>query len=145
MKINKDQFKSIVKECLLEILNEGLNFQPQRSQKLEVNESAKRSRPSDLISYSKQQPAPQQNLKKIKEQVNAVAGGDPIMASIFADTAKNTLPQMLKNESSHHVVMEGADPASRMAAMSSPVELFGEEMTDKWSALAFTPSSNKIK
>lgn len=143
MKINKEQFKSIVKECLLEILNEGLNVQAQ-SPKPKLDETSRRQKPSDLISYSKQQP--QQSLKKIKEQASAIAGGDPIMASIFADTAQTTLPQMLQNEGNPRATMiESNDPTDRLVAAANPIDIFGEEAADKWSTLAFAPSSNKIK
>lgn len=143
MKINKEQFKSIVKECLLEILSEGLGVQTQSS-KPKLDESSKRQKPSDLISYAKQQP--QQSLKKIKEQASAIAGGDPIMASIFADTAQTTLPQMLQNEGNPRATMiESNDPTDRLVASANPIDIFGEEAADKWSTLAFAPSSNKIK
>lgn len=143
MKINKEQFKSIVKECLLEILSEGLGVQTQSS-KPKLDESPKRQKPSDLISYAKQQP--QQSLKKIKEQASAIAGGDPIMASIFADTAQTTLPQMLQNEGNPRATMiESNDPTDRLVAAANPIDIFGEEAADKWSTLAFAPSSNKIK
>ena len=143
MKINKEQFKSIVKECLLEILNEGLNVQAQ-SPKPKLDETSRRQKPSDLISYAKQQP--QQSLKKIKEQASAIAGGDPIMASIFADTAQTTLPQMLQNEGNTRTAMiESNDPTDRLVAATTPIDIFGEEAADKWSTLAFAPSPNKIK
>lgn len=149
MKINKEQFKHIVKECLLEILSEGIGqgVQPQLSQKPRVNETVKRpSASSDLISYGKKQQQPQQDLKKIKEQASALAGGDPIMASIFADTAKTTLPQMLQNESNPRAAMvESNDPTDRLVASATPIDIFGEEAADKWSTLAFAPTSNKIK
>jgi hypothetical protein len=145
MKINKEQFKSIVKECLLEILSEGLNVQSQNVARPKIDEGHKRQRPSDLISYAKQQ-QPQQSLKKIKEQVSAVAGGDPVMASIFADTAQTTLPQMLQSEKSPRSSMvESNDPTDRLVASASPIDLFGEEAADKWSTLAFASAPNKIK
>ena len=66
--------------------------------------------------------------------------GNPTMAAIFADTAAKTLPNMLAND-------RGGSQSSGVSSIEqingTPEQVFGEEMTQKWAALAFMDGSNK--
>lgn len=140
--MNRSELKSIVKECLVEILMEGVGTKT--APKAKVNETSVRSalkqdekpkpnrnRPGlDFIHHGT--PARQQAAQPREPLVSfakELAGGNDVMASIFADTARNTLPQQGMNESSrpgNPVVDTGIDP----------MEMFSS--SKNWEFLAFS-------
>lgn len=125
-KVTKSQLKSIVKECLLEILKEGLgnsllNINQETTVPKNVSEKLTRKSPSGSL------------LTAIK----AESRGNPIMAEIFADTAANSLPQMLSERS-------GNSPSADEKFYGNPEDVFGDEVSSKWANLAFSnPVKNK--
>jgi hypothetical protein len=142
MRITKVQLKDIVKECLIEILAEGMGSSTSAS----ISETAKNKTRSAPIRSST---VLKQNASKIKIQSNALkeairleSGGNDIMASILADTAKKTLPMMLENERSKVTPSVGGT-VERVVASHDPQELFGEETASKWADLAFMGLSKK--
>ena len=125
-KVSRSVLKSLVKECLVEILSEGLvgaNEQIQESKKV-----AAKKKP---ISRRKK-PAPKRDV--IPETIKGVTD-DPLMQSIFADTARTTLREQIGAESNKRVV--GGDAASIAADAAEPNELFGEAAAN-WAHLAFS-------
>jgi hypothetical protein len=124
-KITKSQLKKIVKECLVEILNEGLSgalvsSEVETTVPKNVSERAQK-RPSDALATA----------------IKAEARGNPVMAQIFADTAKNSLPKMLS---------ERSDSISDQEQFyGTPEEAFGEDVSSKWANLAFSPISKNKK
>lgn len=143
MKIDRNELKSLIKECLVELLAEGLGGG--------LNESL-RAKP---IRGSAMQPPPRRHNPQLDrrvtspiaqhsaltEAVRASAGGNPIMADILADTAMTTLQSQINAEGRGGAAHGGGDAASLMVANSNPEELFGEETTSKWADLAFASSS----
>jgi len=138
MKITKTQLKNLVKECLLEVLAEGLGSEAQvisetRAVAKKTKKRARAARPSalDKIKFDK-------NLdQKISSTVEGITK-DPIMQSIFTDTAKTTLQEQLQH-SSTVPVPPGADRATHAAAASNPTDLF--EGSSNWAMLAFDETS----
>lgn len=136
MAITKGQLKSIVKECLLEILSEGIGT----SSAKEVFESKKQVKNiAPPAKMTKGQPAPTQFLK---EAIKREAGGNPVMADILADTAMTTLPSMLENDRSK-VVAQPTGVVEKVVAAATPDQLFGEEVASKWASLAFMDPPKK--
>lgn len=140
MGITKGQLKSIVKECLIEILAEGMGPNTKETV-LEAAKSVKSSERKQTVHHSS---ALQQNASRvrvnssaIKEAIKREAGGDNIMASILADTAANTLPTMLENDSVRISSPRPTGAVERVVASASPEDLFGEEAASKWADLAF--------
>jgi len=140
MKTTRDQLKALVKECLLEILSEGLGSVAPKRQA--VTESVGRPvvRPKPRTS-SLDQPVRQQS-DALKRAIIAESGGNPALAEILADTAATTLQTMLAND------RPGAPPpptgtAERAVAGSTPEELFGEDTTSRWANLAFADAPSK--
>lgn len=145
MKTTRDQLKNIVKECLIEILAEGMGSARQ------VNESLTRA---NNPTYGRQQTRmapvepPQQSIA-LKEAIKREAGGNKVMESILADTAKRTLPNMLRSgdastgmDSNQQVA--GTPGAGIPQFNGTPEQVFGEEVASKWADLAFSdPRSRK--
>jgi len=126
MKVTKNVLKTVVKECLIEILSEGFSLSQTKSQSNindTINEAkrAPRRKTSDLIKFE----------NRVKETSQSLTS-DPVLSSIFEDTAKTTLQEQLNTPSS----VSAGDRAAYAAATNDPADLFGES-ADKWASLAF--------
>lgn len=188
MKLAYNDLKSLVKEALVEILQEGLGGlltrgNPVASQNYEDEEEivqpTVRQKPSPMQSRApgSMKPVQQQQMSQVptltsmyeaktlqkmgnqlnqqkmsnqkqaskvpikKESINNLTD-DPLMAQIFADTAKTTLQEQISAESrngigamTHHDLMiEG----------SEPMDLFGD-VANNWANLAFSAEDLKKK
>lgn len=138
-KVKRSVLKEIVKECLLEILFEGIDSEPGYQEEEPIREARKprASRPSprrDLAAAvqetqrrTKVQRQPRVDMTK--EAVSELTD-DPMMASIFADTAQTTLQEQ----------REGRKPNVDNA---SAIVDHAEDMSDifegagNWAAIAF--------
>lgn len=136
MKLTKSDLKAVVKECLLEILQEGLGSALDGQQKmpgLQPTVFSEKSRMSQVESMKKT-PA-------LREAIKREAGGNKIMESIFADTAASTLPKMLHNEGRKQPVSTGT--AEQIVSAVNPEDIFGSDVASKWADLAFMGSNKK--
>lgn len=122
MKVSRNQLKSVVKECLMEILAEGLlhgeGMVPQKKSKKRraIKESA----------------APENNEFEmaVRKTVNGLTS-DSVMSSILADTAKTTFQDQLQAEKSPRSV------GSTMNESTSDLgDAFGDS-ANRWASLAF--------
>jgi len=154
-KISKNQLKLIVKECLLEILQEGLGS-AQRQQRpaqdtssfyesknvrpvaqKQVSNKQQRVSPLDMpaSTHSGRAPSP-----ALVQAIKTESRGNPIMADILADTAMNTLPKMMSN-GDMMMAESSSSNASRLTQQEqfagTPEEVFGEDVASKWANLAF--------
>lgn len=144
MKISKSDLKQIVKECLIEILAEGLGSStyPQqmgsRPPSMGNNVVPARKIAENTSYGSKPQsfePSP---------GVALLAAARPDMASIFEDTARTTYQTQTSAEKGMDMAAMRGDMAAKVASAATPDQLFGEESMSKWADLAFMPSSKKI-
>ncbi len=141
-KVSRSLLKGLVKECLVEILAEGLassepitESTPRRTKRSHVSR-APRKHPTDLMTLT-------EDSKKmnhaVQQSISAVAAGDSVMQDILADTASRTLPQMVAadNKGSSQMVerMARGDQATRAMATTDPMDLF--EGSSNWATLAF--------
>jgi len=140
MKITKSELKSIVKECLVEILGEGLGLNAD-SPKSVVN----RQPSAPLSDNLRRQPPPQKMFSpSLKETIRREAGGNKVMEDIFADTAASTLPAFLQNDGKSPVpAAAGGGLVEQVVARANPEDLFGDDVTSKWASLAFMDSPLK--
>ena len=132
-KLTKEVLKGIVKECLVEILSEGLMGKeasgPRRTQKTQKKRApSKRSHPTNP------------GFDKKVQQTTRALTQDPMMAAIFEDTARTTLQEQIQNEASpiahRHDLTSGEGEGA-----GAPVDsLF--EGSSNWAALAFTEKKN---
>ncbi len=138
-KLSREKLKKImgplVKECLVEILQEGISgvnmSQPNRSSVTESRELKtlqRRKKATDNIKFE----------KAVKSSAESLSQ-DPIMQSIFADTAKTTLQEQ------YSAGTPGAGAVTTSAASNpsapSPEEVFPG--AQNWSELAFGPPRKK--
>ena len=131
-KVTRGDLKGIVKECLIEILAEGL-LADGTTQMLETP-----TRPKKKRSAPKTRVPRVQHEQVIQEAVSGLTS-DPLMADIFSDTARGTLQEQMEAESGGMGAVPG-DVASRQVAAAAPDDLFGEA-AEKWAALAFAGPS----
>ena len=149
-KLTKNQLKDIVKECLVEILEEGLSNSMGSSHLIESSRSTPKNNKStsrakrqpqrklhrhlDSVSYNQEAPQNDRFEESISNTVQNLTS-DPIMASIFSDTARTTLQEMSSAESS------GQGRPSQMESVApgkdiSDIDIFSGA-SQNWAALAF--------
>lgn len=133
-KMTKTDLKNIVKECLLEILSEGIG---QTQKDLIENKRHKENIQQNVNSTNSRRPA-----SHLMNAVKLESGGNKIMASILADTAASTLPKMLEGEGRRGAMPTSGGAAEQLVASAEPEELFGESAS-RWANLAFMESSPK--
>lgn len=170
-KKTKTALKVIVKECLIEILAEGLvgnkqaTINESRELRGNLQETNERilaqkniSTPKSRISSRSHSERPKSYLEnitmgiddhkneseisEIKSKVSHLAKDD-IMADILTDTAMTTLREQA--ESGRHNgpgVKTAGDQAAKIVDQSDPSELFGGASSN-WANLAFAPSARK--
>lgn len=133
-KMSRGALKSLVKECLFEILLEasdestGQPMLESRKRKSAAKRQQKsQNRPAlDSVKFGAEQPKRSLDVSHIT--------ADPIMAAIFQDTASTTLVEQAAAEKGKLVA--GGDAAALKASQSDPSSLFGEA-SKNWAALAF--------
>ena len=132
-KLSRSALKGIVKECLVEILSEGLSgnaldLNEGYSRKPQASRRKTRTRndhgnraPVDTVSFNS---AVDNTVKKVTN--------DPVMAALLADTATTTLQeQYAAGEPGASVSEEG------VALESQGADIFGEA-SQNWAQLAFS-------
>lgn len=144
MKLTKNDLKQIVKECLVEILSEGMGASLPTVNEIKKQIPKKR----DVMPHSSavlRQNAERARMPSnaLKEAIKIESAGNPIMASILADTAANSLPSMLESDVPGKFTPMPTGTAERVVASAAPEDLFGEEVASKWANLAFAPSPKK--
>ena len=148
---SKKALKNIVKECLIEILAEGLvgsnqaTISESRELRGTMQEYHEKSTSRRISEQGRDQSvqtsqASQTTQKKSSYLDNIKAGIDPIMNDILADTAMTTLREQKEGRgTAGPSVMASGDQAAKIVNQSSPEELFGSQSAN-WANLAFAPS-----
>lgn len=145
MKMTKGELKSLVKECLVEVLTESFGIN-RSSGTYESNTSPKgqqmklNNRNPSFTTNKKVLDSPIRENKVIESTIKT---GDPVMDAIFADTARTTLPTLVEAENNKHTYQPHGS-IERIVAESEPEALFGEDAAAKWADLAFGDFSKKV-
>lgn len=147
MKLKRDEFKAMLKECILELVNEGKIFhgspasgmsraQQSAESKDSINENS-RAQASSATPNSRLNEAVQMTARQVGK-------GDPkrvsMFESIIADTARTTLQKQLSSQMSGGEMMEGAVLPEERAFDAAQLGAFAAK--DRWATLAF---GNKSK
>lgn len=153
MKISRDGLKALIKECLIELLEEGMKgpqehatvvreqkVQPARPRQTQSRAAtppqSSRPRPSLAAAIARQQPA------RPKPPVIQESPTD-ILDSIFAHTAQTTLRTQATHGhtapsyASENTGTSYADVSAQVMSEHAPEDVFGDESAGKWSKLAF--------
>ena len=143
-KLLRSELKTIVKECLVEILTEGIRPQkkPMKESnshgKTEISQKSvkalehKRHSYLDHIEFGtktkRESPVKKTNLTD-----------DPVLNELLADTAQTTLQEQIAADSKRRMsdITRPADSAALKVSNSQPEDLFGGEAAGKWAKLAF--------
>lgn len=146
VKIQKSDLKAIIKECLVEILSEGLGSTISEGVARRPASAGPRNRDAEPLPGRPFMTAPPRQRSHLDERAPtrqpapqaippaiAAITRDPILASILADTAQTTLV-----EQSQGVVL--GDAATQKAARLEPAQMFDEATLDSWNRAAFRPS-----
>lgn len=136
-KLLRSELKEIVKECLVEILSEGLmsNHSKNNYNSKKVNELHNNKKSYlDNISYDNKK------REQKERKINTNLTNDPLMNEILADTAMSTLHEQISADRSKgmSVVAQQGDDAAKIVDRSNPEDLFGEKAAGKWASLAFS-------
>lgn len=135
-KVKRSVLKEIVKECLLEILFEGIDSEPGYAEEepiREARQTRRTSRPSKNKKLeTRQTPADTKRTYNENFVTTAVEEltDDPMMASIFADTAQTTL---LEQKEKRRVPADNA--AAAVESVDDMSQIF--EGAGNWAAIAF--------
>lgn len=155
-KFSRNDLKDLVKECLVEILSEGIGHSSSLSERLVRTSSPRpapippRSQSSALnsISYGKiptktparsAPAAAPKSTKAVAESIMSITS-DPVMSEIFSDTASTTLQEQLHADSA-----PGRASASETAAPGqdiSAIDIFSDGAKN-WATLAFSDAPKK--
>ena len=132
-KLTRAKLKGIIKECLVEILSEGLgNTDPTAAVLKSGNVE------QQLVRSNKSARKKNNNFESALNETVSSITDDDIMREIFEDTAKNTLQEQAAHgrQSSPHSV--GDSPAG--------IDLAGifDSAKQNWSDLAFAENKSKI-
>ena len=140
-KVKRSVLKEIVKECLLEILFEGIDSESGYEEEEPIREARtqrRAPRPSKRsLSAAVQETLPNhRDNKPLKENIVQAAvselTSDPTMASIFADTAQTTLQEQREGRNTY---IPADNAASAVQSTDDMGDLF--EGAGNWAALAF--------
>ena len=154
-RIKKSQFKEIVKECLVEILSEGLAQVPAFNESILREDSRDSRKPErtqqrnngsalDNISFGREK---NENFDEAVDTSVNILTSDPVMKSIFSDTARTTLQEQISTDvaaGTNANPAAGGDRASLEMSHSDPMDIFSES-ANNWAALAFSEPTNKPK
>ena len=144
MKMTKDDLKAMIKECIVEVLNEGLGASmpsvQTESRRSQTTKAPQRNQNQQQRRFDPRLDTP----VGLKEAIKKEAAGNPLMESIFSDTARTTLKEQASYGDSEGG--QGRPGISQQEQFrGSPEEVFGDDVAANWASLAFGPSGkNKL-
>lgn len=139
-KVSRSMLKSIVKECLVELLAEGLSGGDTKSL---VESISLKETYSDIkqdfkpVKHSSKNKVVNPSFEKKTKQIISQTTKDPIMASILEDTASTTLQEQNTADRPNQFTAKPTDTYSQIASESDPMEMFGGA-SNNWATLAFS-------
>ena len=131
-KLLKSELKAIVKECLVEILSEGIST-TNMSQKTHGQSPPQRRAAFDHVSWAKETERAETKSPDSRAVANSLTS-DPILAEVLADSQRTMVEQM--QAENRGPAASSGDFAQRKASSSDPMDLFSESSSN-WAALAF--------
>ena len=170
-KLSRTVLKGIIKECMVEIMQESFfphtneqmqeMFNESKSQILdrqnykknsqEKHISRRRSKHLDNISYGPDSSQGAKTNDKFVKKIDNLASNmtsDPVLAAIFKDTAMTTLQEQVTADNkdpraASAMPIKSGDRAAMTVSQNDPTDIFGSEAAGKWATLAFADSVKK--
>tara|TARA_Y100001970_G_C13474126_1_gene481158 strand:+ start:96 stop:521 length:426 start_codon:yes stop_codon:yes gene_type:complete len=139
-KVKRSVLKEIVKECLLEILFEGIDSEAglyeEEEPIREARQPRRTSRPSKPknLRENKKQRKREVSQERVTQAVSQLTD-DPMMAAIYADTAATTLQEQIEGRK------PPADNAAAIVESATDVEDMFPGAAN-WAAIAFNEVDN---
>lgn len=138
-KMTRNALKGIVKECLVEILSEGLDT----SGAIALSESKKTARRKKAIRAEETRLAEhRQKFETRVEDTISTVTDDPIMQSILADTARTTLQEQSSHDSPAQKSGDAMMQSSGMGGAGINLDGIFNSSSTNWENLAFTKSES---
>lgn len=133
--------KSIVRECLIEILRDGLGSSLSESKRVVDRERVEKEKVFEREESKRRQDT-------LVEIARKTAGSDSVLADVLADTARTTYAKNSQNfftgaEADDVSVLQQQRPTHGMTvidqvvAENEPADLFGDNAVERWSSLVF--------
>ena len=150
-KVKRSVLKQLIKECLVEILVEGLSsesgvdalVEAARPRRPSKNESSQQYE-AEVARLERQRQALDSrkvNKQAVSDSVISSMTTDATMADIFRDTASTTLlEQGMKNQAGPRAAVTRHDSAAAAVAENNLEDLFSG--SNNWAQLAFSNSDN---
>jgi hypothetical protein len=157
-KLTKDALKVIIKECLVEILSEGLGSKSQLKESFDRKPAQTQAQRQPTIqskrtifdqmgesfqNKKKQLPTGNSFDKIVKNTVNMVTD-DPLLQSLLEDTARTTYQEQMGHETrtpsafgsqeQHDLLINESVPMQKNAGLDLE-GLFGSDITKNWDEL----------
>ena len=146
-KIKRSMLKAIIKECLVEILIEGIDSPSMEDRLVEsVDNSRRKNRVDPMVAIQRRRDELDSRRVDTRKSVMSESAinsitTDPTMQDIFADTAATTLASQGMSNSAHQKTYVPADNAAKIVHNNEIGDLF--EGANNWAALAFSESPKK--
>jgi len=121
-KFKKSEIKDIVKECLIEILLEGIDIS--KNEKLSIKKEEDTQFKKGFIEENKR-------VNNTTRQLIKNTTSDPIIADILEDTARTTLQEQLNADNSKNI-------SSIRQTQNNDISMFD---SSNWATLAFNNKS----
>ena len=141
-KLTKTALKSLVKECLVEILAEGIGSTAT------LQEGVKKSTANVEAKRRAEEKRLEEHRKKFEVKVDNTISSitdDPVMQSIFAETAKTTLQEQMQHDT-RPGASQGSQPTPEMLSGNAAGVDIGnifDNASSNWEQLAF--SEKKVR
>jgi hypothetical protein len=139
-KVSRSMLKSIVKECLVELLAEGLNsgdVEEMNESFPKIKKPSKKSLKNASVFSSSKDKIVNPRFEEKTKRIISNATNDPIMAAILEDTAQTTLQEQNNLDKPNKFTAKPTDAYSKVVSESDPMEMF-EGSSNNWAALAFS-------
>ena len=128
--MKRGELKALIKECVVEVLQDCIG---------DISTSVLRESISPRTSQKPRGKLPRKSITKQQPEhvidVDTNISTDPIMQSIFSDTAATTLQSQVASDRRGSVIVEGSDRAAQFMAENDPEDVF--DGASNWAALAF--------
>jgi len=134
-KMTRSKLKGIVKECLVEILSEGIGSAEGVTSLRETSENSRRQQ---QLLIKKEQERLDNHRKSLDRKIDKTVSNitdDSVMREILADTARTTLQEQMSHDSTQPGRPNVSDPGINLDSIFS-------ESADNWAQLAFADKKN---